>query len=301
MTSVAATETAATESAAPTGARTFTVRNGLATLGPDSMALRTALETMFIGWAAERDAPAVLYPPLVRVEDLRRVDYFINFPHLGVFASGLNPSAVERHGREVANADLQVTVPPGDLDAANYALPSATCYSVYFDLAGQVVDQTHRVTTVANCFRRENHYDDLRRLLGFTMREIVCVGEREAVLDHLSHYKRRVRDYLTALDLPVEIVAASDPFFDSRGSRALVQQLFPVKEEFVYGGSLAIASVNFHRNFFGERCDIRTSTGEPAFTGCVAFGIERWISALTTHFGGDVRAIIERVTAASGR
>jgi seryl-tRNA synthetase len=288
----------------PTATSPYSARQGLATLGPDGTALRTALEAMFVGWAAERDAPAVLYPPLVRVADLRRVDYFVNFPHLGILASGLTPDAVTRHGQGPAGGTPEAgggdpgVVPAGDLAAAGYALPSATCYSVYFDLAGQVLPQTHRVTTVATCFRRESHYDQLRRLLGFTMREIVCVGEREAVLDHLAHYRRKVRDYLTALGLPVQVQTATDPFFDSSGSRALTQALFPVKEEFVYDGSLAVASVNFHRNFFGERCDIRTADGEPAFTGCVAFGIERWISALSTHFGGDLRAVIDRVTAA---
>ena len=288
-------------------AESFSTRQGLATLGPDGTALRTALEAMFVDWAAERDAPAVLYPPLVRVADLRRVDYFVNFPHLGVLASGLNPDAIQRYGRESAGQEPDdagadpTVVPAGDLASVGYALPSATCYSVYFDLAGQVLPQTRTITTVASCFRREDHYDGLRRLLGFTMREIVCVGEREAVLDHLAHYRRKVRDYLDALGLPVAVQAATDPFFDSTGSRALTQALFPVKEEFVYNGGLAVASVNFHRNFFGERCDIRTADGEPAFTGCVAFGLERWISALTAHFGADIPAIIARLTAAAHR
>ena len=75
-----------------------------------------------------------------------------------------------------------------------------------------------------------------------------------------------------------------------------MQQLFPVKEEFVYNGSLAIASVNFHRNFFGERLDIRTGDGAYAFSGCVAFGLERWISALGDHFGEGSAALRERIS-----
>jgi seryl-tRNA synthetase len=280
----------------------FSVRDGLATLRPGGMALWTALDRMFTGWANQRDAPSVRYPPLVRVQDLHRVDYFTNFPHLGLFATGLNSAAVQNHGHGSVDAGPSGgSVPAGDLGDASVALPSATCYSVYFDLAGQVVDRPYRVTAATTCFRRENHYDDLRRMLAFTMREIVCVGARDAVLEHLGHYRELVLNFLGALSLPVRLEAASDPFFDSRGSRALTQQLFPVKEEFVYGDGLAIASVNFHRNFFGERCDIRIADGEPAFTGCVAFGIERWISALTTHFGNDAEALVDRIeTAAIG-
>jgi hypothetical protein len=50
------------------------------------------------------------------------------------------------------------------------------------------------------------------------------------------------------------------------------------------GRSLAIASFNDHQRFFGEAFDIRLASGEHAASGCVAFGIERWLLAiLATH------------------
>ncbi|MCD0453484.1 hypothetical protein LO762_30510 [Actinocorallia sp. API 0066] len=254
---------------------------GLATLGPDAVALRTALEGMFTSWAADCGAEARLYPPLMRVADLHRIDYFQNFPHLAIAGSGLRAEALKTQGREPA-------VAAADLEDAAYALPSAACYNIYFDRAGTVLgDEPEKVTTVATCFRREDHYDGLRRLLGFSMREIVCVGSRDAVLDHLGSFKKQLIAYFADIGLPIEVEKASDPFFDADGARALMSQLFPTKEEFVFDGSLAIASVNFHRNFFGERCDIRLPDGSPAFSGCVAFGIERWLSALTTQFDLD--------------
>lgn len=256
----------------------------LATLTPDLVRLRAALETRFTGWAAESGAAAMLYPPLVPVAELERIDYFRNFPHLALLGTGLTGEAITRYG----GAGLPgPSVPAAELADPVYALPSAACYQVYFDLAGQQLDQTRKVTTVATCFRREEHYDGMRRLLGFSMREVVCIGSRDAVRDHLSSYKELLTGYFAALGLPVKRAPAADPFFESGaagGARAVMAQLFPVKEELLYDGSLAIASINFHRNFFGERCDIRTADGSPAYTGCVAFGIERWISALTTHF-----------------
>jgi hypothetical protein len=132
------------------------------------------------------------------------------------------------------------------------------------------------------------------------MREIICVGDRETVLEHLRTFKQLVLDDLEQIGLPIEVAVASDPFYESTSARALMQQLFPVKEEFVYGGTVAIGSVNFHRNFFGERCDIRTADGEYAFSGCVAFGLERWIGALADHFGGDLAAIRTRLADLDG-
>jgi hypothetical protein len=89
----------------------------------------------------------------------------------------------------------------------------------------------------------------------------------------------------------VTVETATDPFFDPNGARTVMQKLFPVKEEFLFGGDLAIASVNFHRNFFGEKCRIGRPDGSAAYTGCVAFGIERWLAALGEHFGGAADAV----------
>ncbi|HEV2370667.1 MAG TPA: aminoacyl--tRNA ligase-related protein [Streptosporangiaceae bacterium] len=265
-------------------------QDGLATLGPDAVALRTALDAMFTVWAADCQAEPRLYPPLTRVADLQRIDYFQNFPHLAILGAGLRPET------QAAATGAEPAVPAAGLLDASYALPSAACYNIYFDQAGTELAEPLKVTTVATCFRREDHYDGLRRLLGFSMREIVCVGSRDAVLDHLAGFKRKLVDYFAGIGLPITVDVASDPFFDPNGARALMSQLFPTKEEFVFDGSLAIASVNFHRNFFGERCGIALADGSPAFSGCVAFGIERWISALTTHFDLAPDELIAHVT-----
>ncbi|MFE4637495.1 hypothetical protein ACFRJ1_29540 [Streptomyces sp. NPDC056773] len=275
--------------------RSPSTRGGLATLGPGALRLRAALEGVFTGWAAEVGADAVQYPPLMRVEDLHRLDYFQNFPQLAILGAALTEEAAPEYA---TGGPREPSLPAGHLTEASYALPSAACYNVYLDLAGRTLEGPHKVTTVATCFRRETHYDALRRLLGFSMREIVCVGGRDEVLAHLELFRKKITGYLAELGLPVGIEAASDPFFDASAGRALMAQLFPVKEEFVFDGSLAIGSLNFHRNFFGERCDIRTADGEPAFTGCVAFGLERWISALTSHFGLTEDELADRVLAA---
>lgn len=267
-------------------------KGGLATLGPDAMVLREALERRYLGWARDVGAASILYPPLMKVADLNRIDYFHNFPHLAMLCAPLAEDAAPHYARSGADTGEVSSIHLAD---AHYALPSAACYNVYLDMADAHLDEPRFVTTVATCFRREQYFDGLKRLLGFSMREIVCVGQREAVLAHLDGFKKRLTAYFAEIGLPVETQTASDPFFDNSSGRALMGQLFPVKEEFVFDGELAIASVNFHRNFFGERCGIRMASGEPAFSGCVAFGIERWIQALTTHFRAEPIELAERL------
>ena len=60
-----------------------------------------------------------------------------------------------------------------------------------------------------------------------------------------------------------------------------MQRLQPVKHEATYGGDLAIASVNLHHDHFG--IGVRHHPRRrPAHSACLAFGLERWLFALTT-------------------
>jgi seryl-tRNA synthetase len=262
--------------------------DGRATLGPQATSLHQAIDANFAAWGAEVGADAMTYPPLLPVRDLTSLDYFDNFPHLASLVAGLDPTSFGAEGL----ADGALTdgaVRSQVLAPAVLALPSAACYSAYLELRGTALGREPiRITTRASCFRREKQYEGLSRLLGFTMREIVCIGSREAVLDHVATLKQRIARFLGQVGLPFGVDVAQDPFFDPNGARSTMQKLFPVKEEFLFRGQLAIASVNFHRNFFGERCGIRLPDGSPAFTGCVAFGVERWLAALGEHFGDDV-------------
>jgi seryl-tRNA synthetase len=268
------------------------VDRGLATLGPAMVALRDALDQRFLAWAAEENARPTVYPPLLEVEALAPLDYFKNFPHLAIAASEIATPETYHEASEVKE------LPGEHLEPARYVLPSAACFSVYLDLAGTTLEGPRYVTTAANCFRHESSFEGLRRMLGFYMREIVCVAEREVALDYLSRAKERALRLCEAIGMPIELKPASDPFYDPGASRSIAQQLFPVKEELVYGGDLAIGSFNFHRNFFGERCGIRLADGSHAFSGCAAFGLERWLAALAAHFETDGEALLERVAGA---
>jgi seryl-tRNA synthetase len=272
----------------------FAVRGGLATLGPDLVRLRDALEGRFLSWAAGCGAAPMLFPPLMRVEDLDRLDYFKNFPQLPLLAAPLKTECLHEFSARGAAAP---EIDGGNLANAGYALPSAACYNIYLHLTGTVLEGTRYVTTVASCFRNEQRFEDLRRLWGFTMREIVAVGTREEVQAHLVRFKGEILRFADRLGLGLTVAAGNDPFYQPQSSRALLQQLFPQKEELLYGGSLAIASLNFHRNFFGERCQIRTADGAPAFTGCVAFGVERWLHACLDRCG-DAGAAAAAIAAA---
>ncbi|MFF5923032.1 hypothetical protein ACFY8C_32665 [Streptomyces flavochromogenes] len=255
---------------------------GLPSLGPEGTRLLRLLDDTFESWGVTAGARPMTMPPLLPAADLAKLDYYDNFPHQAVLAAPL-----DLEGRLTTPFDGEHGQwPAAALEPAGLGLPSASCYAVYLDHQGTRVADDTLVTICSWCFRKETHYEGMRRQLGFRMREIVAIGAREHAETHLADFTTRIRSFAAALDLPLRREAACDPFFDKGGSKALLQRLTPVKYEFLYE-DLAIASVNTHRNFFGDRCDITLeSTGGPAFTSCVAFGLERWLSALTRRHGG---------------
>ncbi|TNH29626.1 hypothetical protein FHG89_11500 [Micromonospora orduensis] len=251
-------------------------QNGLCTLQPAGLSILESVDAKVLGWAARMGAAEVRLPPLVSVADLVSIDYFDNFPHL--------PVLVSRVADPASPAAVSGTAPPtvgrGRLVDADYALPSSACYGVYFNLRSTSGLGPTRITTRSRCFRNEASYDGLRRLWSFEMREIVYLGDAGGAAEHLATAKRLISDWCAELGLDVGWRTGSDPFFDARHPRAIAQRVAPIKEELLYKGELAIASVNAHRNFFGERCDITDEAGAPIHTSCVGFGLERWIAAL---------------------
>lgn len=274
---------------------TWSVRGGLASLGGAATALLRALDDVFAGWGTSRGAEALTLPVLLPSAALADLDYFRNFPHLGSLVSRIRPERLD-HYSDTTNAPV---VPAEDLVDAAHVLPSAACYAGFLHLAGTHLDRPATLVTMASpCFRNEDHHDGLRRLWGFTMREIVCLGSSEAVQAHLDAHHRLITGFAGRLGVALRRAPATDPFFRKGGPRALMQRLAPVKEEYLGPDGTAIASLNQHRNFFGERCAIQHA-GQPAFTGCVAFGLERWIHLLDRHFAGDLEAAREAVVRAA--
>jgi hypothetical protein len=258
--------------------------DALAILDPDQTDLLRELDGVFTGWGRAAGAREILPPPVYPVSDLEKFDVYTNFPHLALVAAPL-----ELTDGPPKPADGRFA--PADLSEARLGLPHATCFGAYLFHEGTELGQDTLVTLVNRCFRNEDHYVPLRRLASFQMREIVALGSYEHTQQVLADFTERITAFGAALGLDLNRVAASDPFFENDGARALLSKLSPVKHEF-QAGDLAIASVNTHRNFFGERCRIRLAGAcGYAFTSCVAFGLERWLAVLLDAHGTATQAL----------
>jgi seryl-tRNA synthetase len=228
----------------------FYVNDGLATLGPEVIRISSLLEAHFLSWARECSADEMLFPSLVSVSTLDKFDYFRNFPHLALIATHIRSKDLTNFARP------QVTkaISSANLADADYVLPSAACYNVFIHLQDTALEKSRCITTIANCFRNESEYHGLRRLRAFVMREIVCIGPSETVQTQLTSLKDRIKRFVEKIGLPLKIQFGTDSFYDPSCSPAVMQKLFPVKEEFVYNSELSVASGTFSASDVRSSC-----------------------------------------------
>lgn len=260
---------------------------GHVTFSGPSLALARRLDALFLEWASPWRAQEFRFPPFISARDLSKTDYFNSFQHLATFPVSLPADEAALAAFGANNRDVAQELRLGPTAPIEEVLTPAACYHVYAHLQQTTLDGPRYVTTKSTCYRREAEYRALERLWSFTMREIVCVADAATVKEFLATMQSRLTSFFAAQELPISFEPATDPFFRGRRHpKHFAQELDPVKFEMVFAGSLAVGSINFHRNYFGEAFGIREQ-GAPAFSGCVAFGIERWIHAVVTCFGAD--------------
>ena len=244
-------------------------------------------------WADALGAAEHRYPSIIERGVLERAGQVESFPqHLTVIGH-----SERRRGIAIVPEERPLDRDDGDsspsLGMTPFALAPAVCYHAYPEFEGRTIGPDPVfLTACGRCYRYEggNHVP-LERLWEFTMREIIVLGTREQVEAVRQSLVRQVADFVTALELEGTIGTASDPFFATGDEgRRLMQQAGALKHELqlavdAAGHSVAAASFNHHHDFFGTRFAIRLADGSLAHSGCVAFGLERWVLAVFAQLG----------------
>ncbi len=256
-------------------------------LGGAVLQLAQRIDRLFSHWALGFGAGEQRYSPLVSVAQLHKLEYFKSFPHQAIFPVSLSPdnenlsAFAEDPVSSEGQLQLTKTSPIG------HCLAPAACFPIYISMTGQKLPATSYVTLRSLCFRKEQSLKPLERQTTFTMREVVCIGAQDDVREFLDQFRRILEHFFAHWNLPVALERATDPFFNAPTNRKyIMQKVAPLKHEMVFDGHLAIGSINFHQNSFGEAFDI-SCQGNPVFSGCVAFGIERWVFAFLDYFGPE--------------
>ena len=271
-------------------------------MGSDGVYARTALyEDVVERLAAlitrhrEPGTEVMRFPPVMSRAQLEKSGYLKSFPNLLGCVCGLHGTEREINAavnRFDAGGDWTTSLSPADL-----VLSPAACYPVYPIAAsrGPLPKGGLRFDVAADCFRREpsRHLD---RLQSFRMREYVCIGNSDDVSDFRDRWMVRAQAIARDLGLTFRVDYASDPFFGRVGQMKAVSQkqqqlkfelLIPLRSE---EQPTACMSFNYHREHFGTTWGISDSNGEPAHTGCVAFGMDRLAVAMFHTHGTNPSA-----------
>ncbi|MBT9290339.1 amino acid--[acyl-carrier-protein] ligase [Prosthecodimorpha staleyi] len=269
-------------------------------MGAEGVYARTALYEGIVDKLAalisghrEEGTEVFRFPPVMSRSQLEKSGYLKSFPNLLGCVCAL-------HGTEREILDAVTRFDRGGtwtdaLSPADLVLSPAACYPVYPIVAergplpagGLVFD------VAADCFRHEpsKHLD---RLQSFRMREYVMIGAPDDVAAFRERWMERAQGIARDLGLTFRVDTASDPFFGRVGQIKAVSQvqqalkfelLVPLRSE---ESPTACMSFNYHREHFGVTWDIKDANGEPAHTGCVAFGMDRLAVALFHTHGTDL-------------
>lgn len=234
------------------------------------------------------------YPTMIALDVLQRCEYFTSFPHHVTFAPHMREDFDVITDFAKAQKANDADVFRRNLAPPRHALSPAVCFHTYALLSGRTLESGRVVTARGRCFRYESkNFATLERVWDFAMREVIFVGAREWVDEMRARCIEEVKTLVTELGLDAWIETANDPFFATAFVAKRYHQLMTrAKYELRLGlpdardanRSLAAASFNVHGDFFGRSLAIEAA-GAPAFTGCLAFGVERWVWALFSQLG----------------
>lgn len=256
---------AATPKLEPLHAEFMVSPDGLLSLSGGVASLLAALDLRFRRAALAAGAEDQHFPTLIAKSTLSRAEYFQSFPG---YASQVSENQRSRE----------------------YFLSPAVCYHCYELLADSEIREQQITTCCGRCFRGDAA--DESHLWEFTMREVVFLGPLDFVREQREDWMKKTLAFARELGLKAELAAANDPFFgaENRGKK-LLQQVKQLKYELrapgFFGPPIPVASFNLHEQFFSQRFNITVAGGEPAFSGCIAFGLERWAMALVARHGPE--------------
>jgi hypothetical protein len=244
------------------------------------------------GFQAERE----YYPATILCKSLDRIHHFTSFPEHIDFVSHLQRDLdiINQFSEECNENGWAPQLTEGRMAEHDFAICPSCCYHCYEGMENWELEPPGRCTTMSvACHRYEgtNHHT-MSRLRAFTQRDVVWVGQPLFVIESRAKAERLIIEWAKTWELSGTLETANDMFFtDDYTIKASFQRQQQAKKELrlqipFEKQAISVFSSNFHAVTFGKAFNIMLG-GKPATSGCIGWGIERWVYAIFSQFGLD--------------
>lgn len=254
------------------------LQDGRFIFGDEFNKIMQLLDTIILSWAFEDGAKEIFYPDFYDIDDLKKCNYINQFHTQCYFSS----------------VSLKDTFEEECLSNTKFINNPSICMHSYIQHQNLVIEDNTPIiiTAKGKCKRNEiNGFLSLERLLDFTMREIIFIGNEKYVLSKRMEYIARINQLIKNLQIEGNVSVSNDPFFVKKDRiKASFQRKFKLKYELIIrnydnGHDVAVASFNYHNINFSKAYNIHLDNGGLAHTACMAFGLERFAYTYITQVG----------------
>jgi seryl-tRNA synthetase len=161
-------------------------------------------------------------------------------------------------------------------------------------LENSTLDKPEILTLNENVFRYEGRFNwnDFGRLRDYHVREIVFFGDIDFVELSKKEIEEMAQKLLEELDMNGRTCITYDQFIIPSMQKYKIIQVqeqskHELQLEYDDGKFLAAASFNHHGTAFTDPFDIKIKGCDVPVSGCIGFGIERWVLAFLSQYGFD--------------
>ncbi|KWX81446.1 hypothetical protein AMQ83_34190 [Paenibacillus riograndensis] len=262
---------------------------GLIGFKKEAVHLFNYFSAKFKSFAEEVKAEERVYPTLLPVDVYKKTGYLKSSPQYSIFCCDVleNMESIS-----VLNELADRSGIHSILSEPALALSPSACFHTYKELENQCLEISQSLTFTQKVFRNEGRFNwnEFGRLRDYHVREIVFIGDAQYVINQRNKIMDKAINLMQELNLAGQIVTASDPFIiPDMQTYKKIQLLEKSKYELLLSTSeetsLACASFNLHGISFTKAFHIEVENTQRAVTGCIGFGIERWVLAFMSQYG----------------
>ena len=231
-----------------------------------------------------------LYPVMLPVSSYRKTGYLKRSPQYSIFCSTVIEDITVLENMDELTEDEYQSI----MNSPKYSLSPSACFHVYEEYANQELPKNTIVTFVQSVFRNEGRFNfsQFGRMKDYHVREMVFIGDEEFVNLSRSKMIQRINEYIKSINMNAKMQVASDPFvLPKMQTFKKIQKMEKSKYELLLAYNdekyMSVASFNLHGSAFTYPFSI-TVKGKETVTGCIGFGLERFVLCFLSQYGENV-------------